>query len=420
MSHAKNLSPRTLTTKGRITRTVLLEKAAEVFQDKGYYGASVSEISRRCELSQGTFYQYFRNKEQIFLELHDAITEKFQNNAGMIAVKGRDFRSRLGELIQFVFTHFRENRFFHHILGEFELIDSVTIGYYASLSRFIRGFFRREAEAGHIRSLDPDLLAYGLLGMASFHALDWGSESEQYETPRLVELAIDLLLYGIGGSKPWDKSREINLTAPRLENEVLEQSEENPTQGQLTRRAIFQTAEKVFGDVGLNHAGISEITRLAGVAQGTFYIHFKSKRDLMEGFVKYLSHEMRRELKMATAGVPDRRDSEREGMRAFYRFLQSHRKIYRVVPESETIGQEMAMWYYLKLEEGYTDGLAAGVERGEIRDLPIAFMARSLMGFNHMIGLKWLVWNSAPQAEFPQPLLDDAVALVLDGLCPPK
>lgn len=420
MSNLQSLSPRTLTPKGRTTRAALLGKAAEVFRDKGYYGASVSEISRRCGLSQGTFYQYFHNKEQIFLELHDAITDRFQNNAEMIAGKGGDFRTRMSNLIDFVFTHFKENRFFHHILGEFELIDSVTIGYYASLSRFIRGFFRREAEKGLIRSLDPDLMAYGLLGMASFHALDWGQKSERYEPSYLVALTMDLLQNGIGGSKPWDKSRGINLTAPRLENELSEQSEETPTQGQLTRRGIFQAAEKVFGDVGLNHAGISEITRLAGVAQGTFYIHFKSKRDLMEGFVKYLSHEMRRELKMATAGVQDRRDSEREGMRAFYRFLQSHRRIYRVVPESETIGQEMAMWYYLKLAEGYTDGLAEGVEKGEIRDLPVAFMVRSLMGFNHMIGLKWLVWNSAPQTEFSQPLLNDAVSLVLEGLCPPE
>ena len=58
------------------------------------------------------------------------------------------------------------------------------------------------------------------------------------------------------------------------------------------------------------------------------------------------------------------------------------------------------------------------MEKKEIRDLPVVFLVRSLMGFSHMIGLKWLVWNSSPQARLPKQLLSESIQFVLDGLDP--
>src|SRR6266571_5021245 len=47
--------------------------------------------------------------------------------------------------------------------------------------------------------------------------------------------------------------------------------------GEATRRRILDAAEEVFGEFGYYEASISEITRRAGIAQGTFYIYFHSK-----------------------------------------------------------------------------------------------------------------------------------------------
>ncbi|WP_411080220.1 TetR/AcrR family transcriptional regulator [Streptomyces sp. cmx-18-6] len=48
------------------------------------------------------------------------------------------------------------------------------------------------------------------------------------------------------------------------------------------RRAdLLDAAEKVFVERGVDAARIDEITQRAGVAIGTFYLHFSSKRDLM-------------------------------------------------------------------------------------------------------------------------------------------
>ncbi|RPH83965.1 MAG: TetR/AcrR family transcriptional regulator [Desulfobacteraceae bacterium] len=419
MTLPQNNSPagRSLKTKGLNTRAAIFDSAREVFRDLGYYQTSVSEITRRCRVSIGTFYQYFKNKEQIFLELNDRIISRFWEQAEGLPPGARSLEERLTQAVQLLYDHISRHFYFHRILGEFELIDSVTIGYYDSIARFYRDFFRQEGGRGRLRPFGPNLITYGLIGMVYFNTLDWGPKSEIYRPDELVSLTVDLILRGISGSRSWNPPGD-NRTAFSSggKRDGLPASEEEAAQGQITKKALYQAAETVFGQYGFNRATISEITRSAGVAQGTFYIHFKSKRDLLEGFVRYLSRELRRTLKQATEGLPDRRAMEREGIRTFFRFLRQHSRIYRVVGESETVGLETGMWYYKKLAEGYVSGLRTGMKRGEIRELPVHFLARSLMGVNHVVGLKWLVWNSYPQAELPRPLLEELVQWVLEGL----
>jgi AcrR family transcriptional regulator len=393
--------------------------ARDVFKELGYYASSVSEIARRCGVSQGTFYQYFKNKDQVLHELHDMILADYRRKADSLSVQGLTPAERLGQVVRLLFDHARENQYFHRILGEFDIIDTVTIGYYDSIAHHLRRFLREESSKGFLRPVDPNLLAYGLIGMASFHAMDWPREVGVFETEQVVDWTVRLLGKGISGPKEWTKPADLAILSPLNVAERVVPREEDLTQGQMTARAIFQAAERVFGQYGFNGATISEITREAKLAQGTFYVHFKTKRDLLGGFVQYLSRHIRRELSLATEGLEDRRDVERVGALALFRFLSAHRRIYRVLVESETAGQEMAMWYYKKMAEGYVSGIEEGMKRGEIRqDLPATFMVRSIMGLLHMIGLKWLVWNSSPRAEVGHHLLRDVVSLILDGLDP--
>lgn len=418
---SKALSPshskRFLTPKGMATRAAILDTAHKVFRETGYYGSSISEITRRCGISMGNFYQYFKNKEQVFLELTDRILSRFMTRAESLPVEGLSVEERLRQEVQLLYEHTRENFAFHRILGESELTDRVTIAYYEAIARHYRNFIRREARAGNLRSLDPNLIAYGLIGICYFHSLDWG-EKEKISPREVIGQMTDLILHGINGPASWKKpSKGRLLSAP--DPVPLHSAEGEPlTKGENTRQAIFRGAERVLGLHGINRANISEITRAAGVAQGTFYVHFGSKRDLIEGFVKYINNQMRRELQRAVARTRDRRDAERVGMLAFYKFLRQHREIYRVVPECEMIDREVSLWYYRKMAQGYIQGLQQGIERGEIRNLPAVFLARSLMGFTHFIGLKWIVWNTSARPEIPSRLLKDIIECLLFGLQP--
>ncbi len=54
-----------------MTRTNLLEAAAQVFQTRGFAGASVDEIAAAAGFSKGAVYSNFKSKEDLFLALVD-------------------------------------------------------------------------------------------------------------------------------------------------------------------------------------------------------------------------------------------------------------------------------------------------------------------------------------------------------------
>lgn len=413
---ASNTGLRSRTPKGARTRQALLQAARQVFGDHGYSGASVSQISRQCGLSQGTFYQYFRNKDQIFREVVDAALSDFWAKANNLSLEGLSPGQALHQVLLLLLGHCRDYAPIHRVLNEFDIIETVTISYYDSIAWFYRDFYRRAVNSGQFRPLDPNVVAYSMLGLAIFEQRRWEGLGPDHTHEELAQLCANLLEHGISGPKAWQPPREFGLPSPAPGQESPLPWEESDSPGKGTKIAIFQAAEQVLGEMGYARASISEITRQAGVAQGTFYVHFKSKQDLMNGVVRFLSHQLRRELRRLTDRSEDRRDKELQGMLGFFGFLGRHCLIYRIVAESEAIVPEAAEYYYNKLAQGYAASLAAPVDAGQIRSLPLEVMVPALMGIHHMIGLRWLVWNAASHPEIPRQLVDDAITLVLFGL----
>ena len=57
-----------------------------------------------------------------------------------------------------------------------------------------------------------------------------------------------------------------------------------------------------------------------------------------------------------------------------------------------------------------------GIRRGDIRDIPAPFAARSLMGLIHFVGLKKIIWNPNPEADMDRRVFGDLTRFVLFGL----
>ena len=58
-------------------RQAILDAAREVFGELGYDAATVRDIIRRTGLAAGTFYNYFRSKEEVFAALSDDGARRF-------------------------------------------------------------------------------------------------------------------------------------------------------------------------------------------------------------------------------------------------------------------------------------------------------------------------------------------------------
>ena len=51
--------------------------AIKVFSIKGYHGTTVKDVVEEADISVGTFYFYFKNKEDLFNTLYDDVSEEF-------------------------------------------------------------------------------------------------------------------------------------------------------------------------------------------------------------------------------------------------------------------------------------------------------------------------------------------------------
>lgn len=52
-------------------RTLITDAAIEVFADKGFHQARVSDIAKRAGVADGTIYLYFKNKEDLLLSIFE-------------------------------------------------------------------------------------------------------------------------------------------------------------------------------------------------------------------------------------------------------------------------------------------------------------------------------------------------------------
>jgi len=187
------------------------------------------------------------------------------------------------------------------------------------------------------------------------------------------------------------------------------------TKGERTRARLVTAAEEVFGEGTYDEASIVEITRRAGVSQGTFYLYFPSKIEVFREVVSDLGHRLRTQIAIAVEEAPTRAEVERRGFRAFFAFVEDHPELYRIIRQAEFVDRESFQAHYRKLAEGYTEGLASAMATGEVRRMDPEVLAYCLMGIGEILGMRWILWDSSP-STIPPAVVEQMIDFVVAGL----
>jgi len=185
--------------------------------------------------------------------------------------------------------------------------------------------------------------------------------------------------------------------------------------GEATRQRLMDAAEEIFGTKGFYHTSVSDITQKAGVAQGTFYLYFPTKNDIFRALLENLSHAVRETTEMAAHGAQDRIEAERLGFEAFYKFVDKHRNLYRIVRQAEFVDENLYRWYYTRMAAGYARKLTQAMERGEVRRMDPEVLAWSLMGIADYTGMRYILWEEQNHAE-----VDPVMEIVSQGMSPTR
>jgi AcrR family transcriptional regulator len=166
-----------------------------------------------------------------------------------------------------------------------------------------------------------------------------------------------------------------------------EESQKRRTQAErteATREALIAAARRLFTERGYENVGTEEIVKSAGVTRGALYHHFGDKASLLEAVYERIEAESTERVARIVLG--SELHSPLEAMKAGVEaFLDECAK-----PELRQIALHDApavLGWDRWREIGAANGLglieasvAAAIEAGEIREMPVKALAHLLMG----------------------------------------
>ncbi len=137
-------------------------------------------------------------------------------------------------------------------------------------------------------------------------------------------------------------------------------------EGRTTRERLLEAAKKVFAEKGYHAAGVSDIIETAGVARGTFYLYFKSKRDVFTALVEYIIQKIDSLITALPMDTPEQiLPHLKETLLKIYRFFDSDRDLAALIIREAT-SLDAQSWESLNEAVALlSDWIASYIERGQ-------------------------------------------------------
>ncbi len=181
-----------------INRQAILDAARLVFAELGYGATNVRDIIGRTDLGSGTFYNYFRSKEDIYTAILD-------QNALRLRPRLRAERIRAKSIEEFVAGGFQT--FFDYVANEemmFRVVrdQSRHVKMRIQTSEVLAGFDELRLDivaaigAGVLPPVDPGYLMAAIAGIA-FEVANRMIERDPPDPKGAAEFATQLILGGL-------------------------------------------------------------------------------------------------------------------------------------------------------------------------------------------------------------------------------
>ena len=182
--------------------------------------------------------------------------------------------------------------------------------------------------------------------------------------------------------------------------------------GKNTLNNILSAAVQVFYEKGYHNASINDITNLAGVASGTFYVYFDGKYNLYKYLMLKCSHMIRKHLSKSIKGCKTRREVERVGLKCWLEYVLQNQYVYHIIWESMYIDRELFDNYYITFCKAYMEGLKSAEETGELQDIDLEVLAYTLMGASNFLGLRWGLFDENVSTEEVDHVVDEFMKIL--------
>ena len=175
------------------------------------------------------------------------------------------------------------------------------------------------------------------------------------------------------------------------------------TESEPVRRAqLLRAARKVFRAKGYDGASVSEIVREAGVAQGTFYLYFPSKKDAAVSLRDGLMETMARAVATALESRTSFEDRLESLIAAGFKVARKNADLFRLAfigadethPEMHSESQEHASFL-----RAITDLFKDAVDAGEMEAMDPEIAARLAIGLLQHAMIEAFVFGEGEESD---------------------
>ncbi|MFA6011824.1 MAG: MerR family transcriptional regulator [Desulfobacteraceae bacterium] len=148
----------------------IINGAIKIFSEKGFYKTKVKDITDALDMSTGTFYIYFKNKDDLFNEAIDGVVKSILGGAAEAIKNEKDFMMRIllrGRIFFEQYSKYSEvlNQLRAEMTRDSQKYQKKVKKIYHGLTQPIIREFAAAMDQGLIRKSDPDLLAYAMTGL---------------------------------------------------------------------------------------------------------------------------------------------------------------------------------------------------------------------------------------------------------------
>lgn len=179
------------TRRGQATFNKILKAAEEIIGERGYHDTSISAITDRAGVAMGTFYLYFRGKKDIFRELIYNIHHEVRKYIQMAIMDIDDRKEAEVEGLKAFYRYCLERPNLYALIREAEFVDiEIFKWHYMNFARGYAENLKKAMARGHVKEMDPDVLALCLMGISIFTGMRFSlwekklPETEQMDTIR--------------------------------------------------------------------------------------------------------------------------------------------------------------------------------------------------------------------------------------------
>jgi len=177
------------------TRAEILEAARQVFARRGYHDASIAEITEQADLAVGTFYLYFRDKDEAFTTV---LQEGFRETIEQVkqAVAREAGERTLAVVIRAIFRYAYHQRDLFRVAlmagGEFARITRAQ----DAIEEVLTTALDEAPAQPELARYDQPLLVRFVTGMV-LQGIIWWFEQETPDPDGMTEQLLMLLHYGL-------------------------------------------------------------------------------------------------------------------------------------------------------------------------------------------------------------------------------